>query len=39
LCREPPAFGYSHFHTGVDLVAPMGTPVYAATADLEEYVI
>jgi murein DD-endopeptidase MepM/ murein hydrolase activator NlpD len=27
---EPPYGGYPHFHTGLDLVAPFGTPVYAA---------
>jgi murein DD-endopeptidase MepM/ murein hydrolase activator NlpD len=27
---EPPHFGYPHFHTGIDLAAPMGHPVYAA---------
>ncbi|HKW69720.1 MAG TPA: peptidoglycan DD-metalloendopeptidase family protein [Candidatus Dormibacteraeota bacterium] len=27
---EPPYAGYSHFHTGIDLVAPFGSPVYAA---------
>ena len=27
---EPPYAGYPHFHTGLDLVAPFGTPVYAA---------
>ena len=27
---EPPYGGYPHFHTGIDLVAPFGTPVYAA---------
>ena len=27
---EPSWFGYPHFHTGVDLAAPMGHPVYAA---------
>jgi murein DD-endopeptidase MepM/ murein hydrolase activator NlpD len=27
---EPPYQGFPHFHTGVDLAAPMGTPVYAA---------
>jgi murein DD-endopeptidase MepM/ murein hydrolase activator NlpD len=27
---EPPYGGYPHFHTGIDLVAPFGTPVLAA---------
>jgi len=27
---EPPYAGYPHFHTGIDLVAPFGTPVFAA---------
>jgi murein DD-endopeptidase MepM/ murein hydrolase activator NlpD len=27
---EPPGFGYQHFHTGIDLGAPVGTPVLAA---------
>ena len=27
---EPPYGGYPHFHTGIDLVEPFGTPVYAA---------
>jgi murein DD-endopeptidase MepM/ murein hydrolase activator NlpD len=27
---EPPYGGYPHFHTGMDLVEPFGSPVYAA---------
>jgi murein DD-endopeptidase MepM/ murein hydrolase activator NlpD len=27
---EPPYGGYAHFHTGIDLVEPFGSPVYAA---------
>jgi murein DD-endopeptidase MepM/ murein hydrolase activator NlpD len=27
---EPPYGGYPHFHTGIDMVAPFGSPVYAA---------
>jgi len=27
---EPPFQGFPHFHTGIDLAAPMNTPVYAA---------
>lgn len=27
---EPPYGGYPHFHTGIDLVEPYGSPVYAA---------
>jgi len=27
---EPPFDGYKHFHTGIDLVEPFGSPVYAA---------
>lgn len=27
---EPPAFGYPHFHVGLDVAAPAGTPLYAA---------
>ena len=30
LVLEPPYGGYPHFHTGIDLVAPFATPVYAA---------
>jgi len=30
LALEPPYGGYPHFHTGVDLVEPFGSPVYAA---------
>jgi murein DD-endopeptidase MepM/ murein hydrolase activator NlpD len=30
LALEPPYGGYKHFHTGVDLVEPFGSPVYAA---------
>ena len=27
---EPPFGGYPHFHTGIDMVEPFGSPVYAA---------
>jgi murein DD-endopeptidase MepM/ murein hydrolase activator NlpD len=30
LAIEPPYGGYPHFHTGIDLAAPLGTPVLAA---------
>jgi murein DD-endopeptidase MepM/ murein hydrolase activator NlpD len=30
LGLEPPYGGFAHFHTGIDLVEPMGSPVYAA---------
>jgi murein DD-endopeptidase MepM/ murein hydrolase activator NlpD len=30
LWYEPAYGGYSHFHTGIDLVEPFGSPVYAA---------
>jgi murein DD-endopeptidase MepM/ murein hydrolase activator NlpD len=30
LALEPPYGGYKHFHTGIDLVEPFGSPVYAA---------
>jgi murein DD-endopeptidase MepM/ murein hydrolase activator NlpD len=30
LGLEPPFNGYPHFHTGIDLVEPFGSPVYAA---------
>ncbi len=30
LPLEPPYGGYPHFHTGIDLVEPFGSPVYAA---------
>ena len=31
---EPPLGAYAHFHTGVDIAAPMGTPVDAAAAGI-----
>ena len=30
LGLEPPYGGYAHFHTGIDLVEPFGSPVFAA---------
>ena len=30
LGLEPPYGAFAHFHTGIDLVEPMGSPVYAA---------
>jgi murein DD-endopeptidase MepM/ murein hydrolase activator NlpD len=30
LALEPPYMGFAHFHTGLDLAAPEGTPVLAA---------
>jgi murein DD-endopeptidase MepM/ murein hydrolase activator NlpD len=33
---EPPGFGYPHFHAGVDLAAPTGTPVLAASNGIVE---
>ena len=27
---EPPYGGYPHFHTGIDMVEPFGSPIYAA---------
>jgi murein DD-endopeptidase MepM/ murein hydrolase activator NlpD len=30
LVLEPPYGGYPHFHTGIDLVEPFGSPIYAA---------
>jgi murein DD-endopeptidase MepM/ murein hydrolase activator NlpD len=30
LVLEPPYDGYPHFHTGIDLVEPFGSPIYAA---------
>jgi murein DD-endopeptidase MepM/ murein hydrolase activator NlpD len=34
LTFEPPAFGLPHFHTGLDLAAPMGTPIRAGAAGI-----
>jgi murein DD-endopeptidase MepM/ murein hydrolase activator NlpD len=34
--REHPVYGHLRFHTGVDLTAPVGTPVYAAAAGTVE---
>ena len=31
---EPPAFGFAHFHTGIDMAAPTGTHIYAAAAGI-----
>ncbi len=34
LALEPPYAGYPHFHTGIDLAAPSGSPVLAAAGGL-----
>lgn len=34
LLGEPAAFGYEHFHLGIDWDAPLGTPIYAPVAGL-----
>jgi murein DD-endopeptidase MepM/ murein hydrolase activator NlpD len=30
LALEPPYGGFAHFHTGIDLIEPFGSPIYAA---------
>jgi murein DD-endopeptidase MepM/ murein hydrolase activator NlpD len=32
--QEPAMFGIAHFHTGIDLAGPAGTPIYAAGAGI-----
>jgi murein DD-endopeptidase MepM/ murein hydrolase activator NlpD len=32
FAAEPPLFGFPHFHSGWDLVCPVGTPVVSVTA-------
>jgi murein DD-endopeptidase MepM/ murein hydrolase activator NlpD len=34
VAEEPPAYGYAHFHMGVDYAVLLGTPIYAGASGI-----